>query len=71
MLCLFHTVELPKRVIFSVLNDLLNNLMIWTDHSSAMAHEVAKSGFVHTLTVCLHAGNLSNTFDKVCTHSLF
>ena len=48
-----------------VMKDLLKMSMIWTDQSRVLAQEMSQSGFVHWLTMWLHAGHYVNTFDQV------
>ena len=47
------------------MGDLLLISMTWTDQSHVLAQEMSQSGFVHTMTVYLHAGCSINTFDRV------
>lgn len=49
----------------AVMGDLLLISMTWTDQSRVLAQEMSQSGFVHTMTMYLHAGCYMNTFDQV------
>ena len=54
----------------TVMRDLLLISMTWTDQSHVLAQEMSQSGFVHTMTVYLHAGCYINTFDQVSSIQL-
>ena len=56
---------LPRSVMSTVMRDLLLISMTWTDQSCVLAQEMSQLGFVHTMTMYLHAGCYVNTFDQV------
>ena len=49
----------------TVMKDLLQISMTWTDQSRELTQEMSRSGFVHMLTMHLHAGSCINMFNQV------